>query len=130
MASSSSVTTEGIRVEVKAEYVPDHSNPEEDSYFFIYNVLIVNEGELPAKLITRHWIITDAYGQEEHIRGPGVVGETPRLEPGQGFRYTSACPLGTPVGAMRGTYQMVRDDGYMFDAQVGVFTLATPHTLN
>ncbi len=130
MASSSSVITEGVLVEVLAEYVPDHSSPEQNNYFFIYHVLITNQGDEPAKLITRHWVITNAHGEEEHVRGPGVVGETPRLEPGQSFRYTSACPLETPVGAMRGTYHMVRDDGRMFDAEVGVFTLAVPHTLN
>jgi len=130
VAYSSDQITQGIRVQVRSEYVPDHSDPTSELYFFIYHVSIRNEGDRAAKLLTRHWIITNAHGDEEHVRGPGVVGEQPHLEPGQEFRYTSACPLPTPVGSMRGTYQMIRDDGELFDAEVGVFTLALPHALN
>lgn len=129
-SSTSRAITQGILVSVRAEYVPDHSKPHEDLYFFVYHVTISNEGEEPAKLLTRHWIITDANGEEQHVRGPGVIGEQPYLKPGDIFRYTSACPLATPVGSMRGSYQMVRPSGQLFDALVDVFTLATPHALN
>ena len=130
MASSSSAISQGIWVGVEAQYVPDHSRPKQNHYFFIYHVTIRNQGRAAARLMTRHWIITDAHGQEEHVRGPGVVGETPHLRPGEAFEYTSACPLPTPVGAMRGSYQMVREDGEMFDAEVAPFTLAVPGVLN
>ncbi len=123
-------TTQGIHITVTPEYVPNRSNPATRQFFFAYNVTIENEGTAPAKLVSRHWIITDGTGTEEHVRGPGVVGEQPRLEPGEGFRYTSFCPLSTPVGSMEGTYQMVRDDGTEFDAVVPQFTLAMPHALN
>ena len=122
--------TEGIRVSVRAVYVPDKSSPDQDHYFFAYTVRIANEGKAPAQLVSRHWIITDARGRTEHVEGPGVVGETPRLEPGEAFEYTSYCPLGTSSGAMRGTYQMVRDDGSKFDAKIAVFTLMATHMLN
>lgn len=122
--------TEGIRVQVRAFYVPERSSPDQDHYFFAYTVRVQNEGTEPARLVSRHWIITDASGRVEHVRGPGVVGETPRLEPGEAFEYTSYCPLPTPSGAMRGTYQMVRDDGRTFDARIGVFTLMATHMLN
>ena len=122
--------TDGVRVQVRAFYVPERSSPDQDHYFFAYSVRIQNEGHEPAQLVSRHWIITDARGRVEHVRGPGVIGETPRLEPGQAFEYTSYCPLTTPSGAMRGTYQMVRDDGRSFDARIGVFTLMATHMLN
>lgn len=122
--------TQGLRVEVVSEYVPGRSDPGAGDYFFAYQVTISNEGEAPAKLLTRHWTITDADGNEQHIRGPGVVGESPRLMPGERFRYTSACPLPSPVGAMRGSYQMVRDDGRLFDAEIAPFTLAVPYAIN
>lgn len=122
--------TDGIRVSVRVFYVPERSSPDQDHYFFAYSVRIANEGREPAKLVSRHWVITDASGRVEHVRGPGVVGETPRLEPGEAFEYTSYCPLPTPSGAMRGTYQMVRDDGRAFDAQIGVFSLMATHMLN
>jgi ApaG protein len=122
--------TEGIRVTVRAFYVAERSSPDQDHYFFAYTVRIANEGAAPAQLVSRHWIITDAQGRTEHVKGPGVVGETPRLEPGEAFEYTSYCPLTTPSGAMRGTYQMVRDDGSTFDARIGVFTLMAAPLLN
>jgi ApaG protein len=122
--------TQGIRVTVRAFYVPERSSPDQDHYFFAYTVRIQNEGDEPAQLVSRHWIISDARGAVEHVKGPGVVGEQPRLEPGQAFEYTSYCPLTTPSGAMRGTYQMVRDDGRTFDAVIGVFTLMATHMLN
>jgi len=126
----SCAVTEGIRVEVRPFYVPERSSPEQRHYFFAYQVTIQNEGDAPARLVSRHWIIKDAHGRTEHVRGPGVVGETPRLEPGQGFEYTSFCPLPTESGSMQGTFQMVRDDGSEFDARVAVFTLMADNLLN
>lgn len=123
-------TTEGIRVRVQPVYVPAQSDPDREHFFFAYTVLIANDGAEPAQLVSRHWIITDGLGRTEHVRGPGVVGHTPRLEPGQAFEYTSCCPLTTPTGWMHGTYQMVRDDGRTFDARIEVFELLAPRALN
>lgn len=122
----SSAITEGIRVTVESLYLPQHSNPDEHRYMFAYTVVIANEGDRPARLQTRHWIITDANGEIEEVRGPGVVGETPHLSPGQEFQYTSGCVLNTPRGTMHGTYQMVWDDGARFDAEIAPFVLAAP----
>ena len=122
--------TEGVRVSVRAFYVPERSSPDQEHFFFAYTVRIQNEGKEPAQLVSRHWIITDARGHVEHVKGPGVVGETPRLEPGEAFEYTSYCPLTTSSGSMKGSYQMVRDDGRGFDARIGVFTLMATHMLN
>lgn len=122
----SSAITEGIRVTVEALYLPQHSNPDEHRYMFAYTVVIANEGDEPAQLQTRHWIITDAHGEVEEVRGPGVVGETPHLAPGQEFQYTSGCVLNTPRGTMHGTYQMVRDGGAGFDAVIAPFVLSAP----
>lgn len=122
--------TEGIRVEVQPRYIPERSAPDQGHWFFAYRVVIANEGDQPAQLVSRHWIITDGTGRVEHVRGPGVVGETPRLEPGERFEYTSLCPLPTPNGSMRGTYQMVRDDGRSFDAEIEVFSLMAAPLLN
>lgn len=119
----SSATTDGIRVTVEPRYLPTHSDPDNDRYVFAYTVVISNDGDRAAQLVTRHWIITDARGSIEEVRGPGVVGETPHLEPGQAFRYTSGCVLETPRGTMHGTYQMVRDDGAEFDAEIAPFAL-------
>lgn len=127
----SEALTQGIRVSVTAQYLPDHSSPKDKHYFFAYRVRITNEGDEPAKLLSRHWVITDAAGRLENVRGPGVVGEQPRLEPGQEHVYTSACPLATTSGSMRGTYQMVRDTpGGEFDAVVAPFPLFVPELLN
>ncbi len=127
---SSEATTEGIRISVQARYVEQRSDPVRGVFFFAYAVTIHNVGETPAQLKSRHWIITDGKGEEQHVKGPGVVGEQPRLEPGQAFTYESFCPLDTPEGAMRGTYQMVRDDGAAFDAEVATFALSAPRLLN
>lgn len=127
---SSKATTEGIEVSVEARYVEERSDPEQDAYFFAYEVTIRNVGDAPAQLRSRHWIITDGHGAEQHVEGPGVVGHQPRLEPGQAFTYESFCPLETPEGGMRGTYQMVRDDGAEFDAEVAPFALSAPRLLN
>lgn len=119
-----------IRIDVDTAFVPEQSDPGHDRYVFAYTVTIRNEGALPAKLLTRHWIITDANGRESEVRGDGVVGEQPHLNPGEGFRYSSGAILETPVGSMRGSYQMVDDDGHCFDAAIAPFTLAVPGALN
>lgn len=127
----SEALTEGIRVSVTAQYIPSHSSPRDSHYFFAYRVRIANEGSEPAQLISRHWVITDAAGRVENVRGPGVVGAQPRLEPGEEHVYTSCCPLSTTSGTMRGTYQMVRDEpGREFDAVVAPFPLYVPELLN
>ena len=126
----SQATTNGVTVRVQAFYVPQRSSPRENSYFFAYKVQIENEGEGVVRLLSRHWVITDGEGQVREVRGLGVVGETPRLSPGEQFDYTSACPLTTPVGSMRGSYQMVTEEGERFDAVIAPFTLALPHALN
>lgn len=119
----SNAVTQGIRVTVEPRYLPTHSDPDGDRYVFSYTVVITNDGAKPAQLVTRHWVVTDARGSIEEVRGPGVVGETPYLQPGQVFRYTSGCVLETPRGTMHGSYQMVRDDGERFDAEIAPFAL-------
>ena len=126
----SDTTTRGIRVQVESAFVPDRSNPKESSYFFVYHVRISNVGGETAQLVSRHWIITDAEGETEHVKGPGVVGEQPVLAPGGGFEYTSFCPLKTSVGSMHGSYQMVTTGGEKFEATIAPFTLAVPNALN
>jgi ApaG protein len=130
MVTTSSAVTRGIRVEVEARYIPERSSPETQRWFFAYRVRLVNEGDVKVQLLSRHWVITDANGHEEEVKGPGVVGAQPVLEPAGEFEYTSFCPLGTPFGSMRGTYQMVTDAGEMFDATIAPFTLAEPLSIN
>ncbi len=115
-----------IRVEVETDYRDDQSDPKQNRYFFSYTITIRNEGKVPARLLTRHWLITDANGKVQEVRGEGVVGEQPYLKPGQGFRYSNAAVLETPVGAMQGSYQMIGDDGTHFDAPIAPFRLAMP----
>ncbi len=115
-----------IRVEVETNYLEDQSDPRERKFVFAYTITLHNEGRVPAKLLTRHWIITDANGKVQEVRGDGVVGEQPHLKPGQGFRYSSGAMIETPVGAMQGSYQMVADDGAKFDAPIAPFRLAMP----
>ena len=122
--------TRGIRIIVQPEFLPDRSDPGAGNFLFAYHITIRNEGDVPVKLLSRHWIITDGSGKQEEVRGPGVVGEQPHLQPGEGFRYTSACPLPTPVGSMEGSFQMVTDAGEAFDALIKPFTLAPPGTLH
>ncbi|HEY8086917.1 MAG TPA: Co2+/Mg2+ efflux protein ApaG [Polyangiaceae bacterium] len=129
-AEQSNAVTEGIRVRVRSQYVAEQSVPLAHRYVFAYTVRIENEGAEPAQLRTRHWIITDGAGKVEEVRGPGVVGQTPYLRPGQHFEYTSGCVLQTPRGEMKGSYQMYRPDGRMFDARIAPFHLALPHSLN
>jgi len=126
---SSTATTRGVQVTVRSRYVPEQSQPAHDYWLFAYTVRISNLGSETVQLVSRHWIITDAHDKVEEVRGPGVVGEQPVLEPGASFEYTSACPLPTPFGTMHGTYQMVAGDGTRFDAEIAPFTLAEPHAI-
>ena len=126
----SEAVTQGIRVVVRSVYVPEQSLPLSHRYVFSYTVRITNAGKRPAQLINRHWIITHGSGRVEEVRGPGVVGAQPRLEPGQHFEYTSGCVLSTPHGTMHGTYEMRRDDGASFLATISPFSLSMPYTLN
>lgn len=126
----SSAITNGIRVSVTSVYVPAQSSPIEKRYVFAYTVRIGNEGAQVAQLRSRHWIITDAKGKVEEVRGPGVVGKQPVLRPGEHFEYTSGCILETPRGTMRGTYQMHASDGGQFDAEIAPFALSMPFNLN
>jgi ApaG protein len=123
-------TQHKIRVDVDTSYLEDQSDPKERRYVFSYTITIRNEGSVPARLLTRHWIITDSNGKVQEVRGEGVVGEQPYLKPGQGFRYSSGAVLETPVGAMQGSYQMVSDDGEQFDAPISPFRLAMPGLLH
>ncbi len=126
----SDTTTRGVRVEVHTAYVEERSSPADSQYFFAYRIRISNVGEETVQLLSRHWIISDGEGNMEHVRGPGVVGEQPVLEPGEAFEYTSFCPLRTPIGSMHGTYQMVTAGGSAFDAEIAPFSLAVPTALN
>ena len=119
-----------IQVEVKPAYVAGQSDPGNNHYVFSYTVTIRNEGDQPAKLLTRHWIITDGDGQVQEVKGEGVIGEQPYLKPGEGFQYTSGTFMSTPVGTMQGSYQMVSDDGEKFDAEIPSFTLSVPNVLH
>ncbi|MBS0612870.1 MAG: Co2+/Mg2+ efflux protein ApaG [Proteobacteria bacterium] len=119
-----------IRVDVETAYVEDQSDPGDRRFVFAYTITIRNQGSTPARLLTRHWIITDADGKVQEVRGDGVVGEQPYLKPGQGFRYSSGAVLETPVGSMQGSYQMIADDGERFDAPIAPFRLAIPGVLN
>ena len=127
---TSEAVTEGIRVHVVCKYSPDHSQPQGNRWFFLYTVKIANEGTEPVQLVSRHWIIEDADGNVDEVRGPGVVGQQPLLSPGESFQYTPGCPLQTPFGSMRGTYQMVRQGGASFDAAIAPFTLSEPYTIH
>lgn len=124
--ATSSALTDGIRVRVKSHYLPEQSSPDDDRFVFAYTITISNEGSYTAQLRTRHWIITDGRGGVEEVKGDGVVGEQPRLSPGQSFEYTSGCVLTTPVGTMHGTYRFWKDDGTYFDAVIAPFSLASP----
>lgn len=123
----STAVTRGIRVTVESEYLPDRSSPLQARFAFAYTVRIANEGTETAQLVSRHWVITDASGQVEEVRGPGVVGHQPVLEPGQAFEYTSWCVIRTPRGTMHGSYQMERPDGSFFDAEIAPFALIAPY---
>ena len=118
------------QVEVETNYVEEQSDPAVNRYVFSYTITIRNDGQVPAKLLTRHWVITDAEGKVQEVQGDGVVGEQPYLKPGDGFRYTSGAILETPVGSMHGTYKMIADDGVEFIADILPFTLSMPNTIH
>ena len=126
----SDTTTNGIRIQVKTQFLPDRSSPGDDQYVFAYHIKISNLGREIAQLISRHWIITTADGETEEVQGAGVVGEQPVLSPGEQFEYTSFCPLKTNVGTMHGSYTMATPSGEVFQARIAPFTLAVPHALN
>ena len=128
--STSEATTRGVHVLVESEIDRGRSAPQHDHWFFLYTVTITNNGEETVQLVSRHWIITDGRGHVEEVRGPGVVGHQPAIEPGQSFRYTSGCPLSTHFGFMRGTYQMVTKGGDSFDAEIADFELSEPYSIN
>ena len=129
-ASTSEAVTNHVRVEVESQYLPERSQPFQSEWFFAYTVHITNEGAETVQLLSRHWIITDATGHVEQVKGPGVVGEQPVLEPGESFEYTSSCPLKTSTGFMRGTYQMVTEAGVHFDVEIAPFALHEPYTVH
>ncbi|HEX7370751.1 MAG TPA: Co2+/Mg2+ efflux protein ApaG [Rhodanobacteraceae bacterium] len=119
-----------IEIEVEARFVPDQSKPEANRYAFAYEVTLRNLGMVPARLHTRHWVITDANGKVEEVRGPGVVGEQPRLQPGEQYSYSSGTLLETQVGTMRGEFLFHADDGTDFEAPIPEFVLSVPRTLH
>jgi ApaG protein len=126
----SEAVTRGVRVRVRSRHIPERSSPADKRWFYSYTVQIINESEVPVQLISRHWIITDADGHVEEVRGPGVVGEQPRLAPGEQHEYTSFCPLETAFGTMHGSYQMVAESGEQFDAEIAPFSLSEPYAIN
>jgi ApaG protein len=130
LAPVSDAITHDIRVEVLSQYSPENSRPSEDLWVFQYTIRITNQGKDAVQLLSRHWIITDALDHTEEVRGPGVVGEQPVLDPGESFQYSSWCPLKTPTGMMRGTYQMVGAGGKRFDIRIAPFGLRTKYTVN
>jgi ApaG protein len=130
LAPISDALTNGIRVEVLSRHSPEHSRPNQDEWVFQYTVRITNQGSQTVQLLSRHWVIVDAFEHTEEVRGPGVVGEQPVLGPGESFKYTSCCPLKTPTGMMRGEYQMVRSDGSEFDIEIAPFALRARYTVH
>ena len=124
------MTPYNTTVSVVTQYIPEQSDPDNEKYVFAYTITIKNEGSVPAKLLTRHWIITNANGKTQEVHGEGVVGEQPHLQPGEGFKYTSGTMLETPVGSMQGTYHMLADDGQEFDCPIEPFTLSVPNQLH
>ena len=129
-ASCSEAITNNVRVEVESQYAPERSLPFQSQWFFHYTVRITNERDQTVQLLSRHWVITDANGKVIEVKGLGVVGQQPLLKPGESFEYTSGTHLETAVGTMRGTYQMLADDGWHFDAPIPSFTLSVPRILH
>jgi len=119
-----------VSVAATASYVADQSDPSRNQYVFAYTITVTNTGTVAAQLVSRHWIITDGEHHVQEVRGQGVVGQQPRLRPGESFEYTSGASLPTPVGTMRGTYQMLAEDGHAFDAAIPSFTLSVPRVLH
>ena len=129
-APLSEAVTEDIRVEVMSSYSPENSRPVEGEWVFQYTVRITNQGKDTVQLVSRHWVITDAADRVEEVRGPGVVGEQPTLKPGESFKYSSWCPLKTPMGLMYGTYEMQRENGSRFDIEIAPFALKARYTVH
>ena len=129
-APLSEAVTEDIRVEVMSSYSPENSRPLEGEWVFQYTVRITNQGKDTVQLVSRHWLITDAADRVEEVRGPGVVGEQPTLKPGESFKYSSWCPLKTPMGLMYGTYEMQRENGSRFDIEIAPFALKARYTVH
>lgn len=115
-----------IAISVETEYLADESDLKNEQHVFLYTITIANEGELPARLLGRHWLITDGDGNTQEIRGEGVVGEQPQVKPGENYQYTSYAIINTPIGSMVGSYQMISEDGRLFDAEIPTFRLANP----
>lgn len=115
--------TNGVRVDVECTYIQERSNPALNQYVFGYEITVANENPEPVQLLHRHWMITDALGRTENVKGPGVVGKQPRLRPGEAFTYNSFCPLPTPFGSMKGVYRFMRDSGEFFDVEIPLFSL-------
>jgi ApaG protein len=130
LAALSDAITHGIRVEVLAQHSPENSRPPQGEWVFQYTVRITNQSSETVQLISRHWIITDATDHTREVNGLGVVGQQPVLEPGESFKYSSWCPLETPVGMMHGTYQMVRENGEAFEIEIAPFALKARYTVN
>jgi ApaG protein len=124
------LTVSDIQIQVQTDYQPQQSDPGRQRFVFAYTITIANRGERAARLLTRHWLITDADGDVQEVYGEGVVGQTPMLQPGEAFEYTSGAILGTPFGTMEGHYSLVDDAGIAFDAPIEAFTLAVPGTLH
>jgi len=117
-------------IDIETRYVTEQSEPEKERFVFSYTITIRNKGEIPTRLLRRHWIITDGNGNVQEVEGEGVVGEQPYLKPGEGFRYTSGTVLPTPLGSMHGSYKMIGDDGHEFNATIPAFTLSIPNVLH
>ncbi len=130
MSISNTNDEHDTRVEVEASYIPEQSAPQLNRYVFSYTITIHNHGSIATKLMTRHWMITDANGKVEEVHGEGVVGEQPYLKPGNGFRYTSGTIIETPIGSMQGKYHMIADNGTEFDIPIPAFSLAIPNALH
>ncbi len=130
LATTSDARTRGIRVLVRSAYLPERSSPADDNYFFTYRIRIANEGDETAQLVSREWVITDASGNVEVVRGEGVVGEQPVLEPGEAFEYESFCPLPTPSGTMQGRYTMITGRGEELLVRIAPFALEALHSIN
>lgn len=119
-----------VAVSAIPQFIADQSDPATERYVFAYTITIENVGTVPAQLISRHWIITDGNSRVQEVRGLGVIGQQPLLNPGETFEYTSGCQLDTPVGTMRGSFQMTAEDGTLFDATIAEFTLSIPRVLH
>ena len=130
MTSTENSDESNVQVEVETQYLPDQSDPQGQRFAFAYTITIRNGGEEAVRLLNRHWIITDGDNQVQEVHGEGVIGEQPHIAPGQTFSYTSGAILETEVGSMRGSYQMIGEDGTHFDAEIPMFTLAVPHALH